>query len=564
MGTNDKMIIGKTTILHYPQMHLTTSIKPRYLAIAISSLFLVACGGGGGSSTPANSTSVTPATPDVPPAPTTPPPYTITPGKLTAKFVAGYPTTITAKASQTTTFVGIAYIKFNADNNVIESVQSKNNADGSIDVTVATSASATVGHYAGDITVNVCKDANCASQLDGAPFKVPYVIDVVSPAGGATTSNPTALGPLTGAGDWSGYQGNPAHTGLVPVTLSPSAFNVRWKYEAPAVNGTQMKITDVVTGNGQLYFSTGPYFDSVAQGHLLFALREHDATQAWVHDFADLKYATTNPPAYADGKVYLSAGSQDSTAMYGFDAKSGTQLFKTPTSSQWEHYPAPVVLGGRVYSEGGRYGGMYAFDANAGSQQWFVELSQLDGWTPAVDANNIYVYLGAQLSVHNRLTGARISVITGTRIDWPDYSATPMLGASNNVIVPGTSALTDLDPTALAVRWKVDGSYRPGPAYDSKIVFALRDKSLALEARNEADGSLAWSWTPPTTAKQWLGNIVLTNNLAFVSTDAATYAIDRNTHASVWTYPVGGKLSMSSNGILYINSQTSILAINVK
>lgn len=543
-------------------MLFTTSIKPRYVAVVAGSLILAACGGGG-SSAPASQTPGTPATPDVPPTPVAPPPYTLNPSTLTAKFVAGYPVTITATASQTTTFVGIAYVKLNADNSVIESVQAKPNADGSVAVTVATSASAVAGHYAGNVTVNVCKDTNCTAQLDGAPFKVPYVIDVVSPAGGATTSNLSTLAPLAGAGDWNGYQGNAAHTGLVPVTLNASAFNLRWKFEAPAVNGQQATISDVVTGNGQLYFSTGGYWDASARGHQLFALKEHDATQAWIHDFGDLQYATTNPPAYADGKVYLSAGSQSSTSMYSFDAKNGTQLFSTRTSSQWEHYLAPVVFGGSVYSNGGTYGGMYAFDANAGNQQWFATLSQVDGWTPAVDANYTYVYLNTQLFVNNRLTGASVGQIPGASSGWP-YGLTPLLGAANSVIVADSNALTRFDTSTFTARWKVDGNYRAAPAYDSKIVYVLRDKSLALEARNEADGSLAWSWTPPTTAKQWLGNVVLTNNLAFVSTDSATYAIDRNSHAPVWTYPSGGKLSISANGVLYINSQTSIVAVNVK
>lgn len=538
-------------------MNLITSIKASYLTVAVCSLLLTACGGGGGASTPADPVPVTPVTPAAPP------PYTMSPATLAAKFVAGYPATITAKASQTTTFVGIAYIKLTADNSVIDKVQATSNADGSLAVTVATSASAVPGHYAGDITFNACKDVNCVAQLEGSPFKVPYVIDVISPDGGVKISNLTALAPLAGGGDWSGYQGNAAHTGLVPVTLSPSAFNVRWKYDVPAVNGKQETISDIVTGDGRLYFSTGPYWDANTQGHQLFALTEHDATQAWTHDFGNLRYATTNPPGYANGKVYLSAGSQDSTAMYGFDAKSGAQLFSTPTSSQWEHYLAPVVFGGGVYSNGGAYGGMYAFDANAGSQQWFAALAQIDGWAPAVDANNTYVYLENQLLVINRLTGASVGQIAGSNSGWPN-GLTPLLGATNSVIVADSAALTGFDTSALMTRWKVAGSYLAAPAYNSKIVYALRDKSLALEARNEADGSLAWSWTPPAAAQQWLGNVVLTNNLVFVSTDSATYAIDRSSHASVWTYPLGGKLALSANGILYINTQTSILAVNLR
>lgn len=538
-------------------MHLTTSLSSRYLAIATSGLFLSACGGGSG--TPSVSP---PPTPTVP-APVFAPPYTISPATLTAKYVSGYPVTLDLTATQTTPFVGVVYIKMVADQNVIDSVQIRTNPDGTVGASVKLSETAAAGHYAGNVTINVCKDVNCTSQLEGAPFKLPYVIDVVSAAGGVTAANLTSLAQLAGAGDWSGYQANSGHTGLVPVTLTPSAFNLRWTYEAPATNGKQATISDVATGNGQLYFATGLYWNASTQGHLLFALKENDGSQAWSQDFGGLRYPSTNPPAYANGKVYLSAGSQESTAMYGFDAASGVQLFRSPTSSQWESYLAPTMYGGGVYSNGGTYGGMYAFDDSSGAQQWFARLSQVDGWTPAVDANNTYVYLNNQLFINNRLTGNSVAQITGTNYGWP-HGLTPMLGASNSVIVADSAALTAFDTSALVARWKVDGSFNPGPAYDAKVVYVLRNKPLQLEARNEADGSLAWSWAPPASVTQWQGNVVLTNNLAFVSSDNTTYAIDRSTHATVWTHPAGGKLSLSANGVLYINTLNSIVAINVK
>jgi hypothetical protein len=542
-------------------MNLNTALKSSHLAVAIGSLFLAACGGGGGGSGGGSGTPVG-STPSPPPPPAVQPPYTVSPSPLTAKYVAGYPATINATATQTTAFVGIAYVKASADSGIIESVQASPGADGKVAVVVQTSGSAAPGHYAGNVTVNVCKDANCTAQLDGSPFKVPYVIDVVSPDGGATMTNASPLAPLAGAGDWSGFQANAAHTGMVPVTLNPAAFSVRWKYEAPAVNGRQMTISDVVTGNGQLYFSTGPYWDASSQGHQLYALKEQDGSRAWLHDFGNLKTATTNPPGFAAGKVYISAGSQESTAMFAFDARDGAQLFSTPTSSQWEHYLAPVVLGGSVYSEGGGYGGMYAFDAGTGAQKWFTSLSQVDGWTPAVDANYAYVYLGSQLQLLDRLTGASVSKIQGTESGWPN-GLTPMLGAQNSVIVAGRAKLAAFDTTK-GLRWEVAGNYHPGPAYADKFIYVFRNESLALEARDEADGSLVWSWTPPQGAETSSNNILLTNNLVFLSTDKATYAIDRTTHAPVWSYPFAGKLSMSANGILYITDRSSILAVNLK
>lgn len=541
-------------------------MKSHYLAVAVGSLFLAACGGGSNTSkdnTGSNPPSATLPAPVDPARPSVQAPYTVSPGTLSAKYVAGYPITINATATQSTVFVGIAYIKLESDSAVIASVRATTQADGSVALAVVTSPSVAPGHYAGNVTVNICKDANCTAQLDGAPFKVPYAIDVVSPDGGVTTANLAALAPLAGAAAWAGYQGNAGHTGLVPVTVSPSAFTLRWTYEAPAVDGRQSTLSDVVTGNGKLYFSTGPYWDASAAGHQLFALNEHDASQAWIHDFGNLYYATTNPPAYADGKVFLSAGSQQSTAMFAFDAASRAQLFSTPTASQWEQYLAPVVFDGSLYSEGGTYGGMQAFDAATGTQRWFVSLSQVDGWTPAVDAAHAYVYLGNQLQVIDRLTGATLARIPGPKSGWPT-GLTPLLGAPDSVIVAGSETLSGFDTATQTLRWKVDGSFHAGPAYDGKVVYALRDKTLALEARNEADGSLAWRWAPPLAAQRWMGNVLLTNNLVFVSTDEATYAIDRASHMPVWTYPVAGKLSMSANGILYINSTSSIVAVNLR
>lgn len=541
-------------------MNLNRSMTPRLLATALASLSLAACGGGGGGDPVASSPPVTPTPPTTPAAP---PPYTLSPSPLTAKYVAGYPVTISATATQSTTFVGIVYVKLSADSGAIDSAKATPNPDGSLAVAVATSATVAPGHYAGNVTVDVCKDANCTAELDGAPFKVPYAIDVVSPDGGVATTTLSPIAPLAGAGDWSGYQGNAAHTGMVPVTLNPSAFTVRWKYEVPAVSGRQMTISDVATGNGQLYFSTGPYWDSSQNGHELFALKESDGSQAWLHDFGNLVYATTNPPAFANGKVYLSAGSQQSTAMFAFDAANGAQLFSTPTESQWEHYLAPVVFGGSVYSDGGEYGGMYAFDAGTGKQQWFATQPQIDGWTPAVDATRTYVYLQNQLRVNDRQSGAPVVQIAGSDSGWPT-GFTPLLGAQNSVVVAAASALMDFDTGSNAVRWSVGGNFDAGPAYADKLVYALKDKPLTLEARNETDGTLAWSWMPPATAQRWSGNVLLTNNLVFVSTDGATYAIDRTTHAQVWSVPFGGKLALSANGILYINSLSSILAVNLK
>jgi outer membrane protein assembly factor BamB len=50
----------------------------------------------------------------------------------------------------------------------------------------------------------------------------------------------------------------------------------------------------------------------------------------------------------------------------------------------------------------------------------------------------------------------------------------------------------------------------------------------------------------------------------FVSTNLATYAVDLSTHKPVWSVPLVGKLALSKNGVLYIQSANKISAFNVK
>jgi len=84
-----------------------------------------------------------------------------------------------------------------------------------------------------------------------------------------------------------------------------------------------------------------------------------------------------------------------------------------------------------------------------------------------------------------------------------------------------------------------------------------------VEARNEGDGSLLWSWTPPEGTPT--GPMIATKNLLLVSTAANTYAVDLTSHTQVWTYPAGGHLTLSAQGILFIaQSSGKLTAISTR
>ena len=64
--------------------------------------------------------------------------------------------------------------------------------------------------------------------------------------------------------------------------------------------------------------------------------------------------------------------------------------------------------------------------------------------------------------------------------------------------------------------------------------------------------------------------MALTNNLLFVSvgggydSPGATFAVDLESHLTVWSYPMSGELAIGSQGVLYIVQGPKVAAINVQ
>lgn len=494
----------------------------------------------------------------------------MTPATVTASYVAGYPANVSLTAKQTVAFVGVVYLKVVADADVIDpSVGLAPQADGSVVVSMKTSGTAKPGMYNGNFTVSVCTDPNCNAQLAGAPFKLPYAIEVLAPEGGVQAYSETPLAPLAGAPDWATFQANAQHNGYVPVTLNPGAFSARWKLSAPAINGVQIALSTIATGGGRLYVTSGNWISSTEAS--IAAYSEADGSKVWTHSFQDLTYPSTNPPAYANGKVYASAGSQQSTAMFGFDAATGNQLFKTQMASQWEHYLAPTVFNDNVYNDGGSYGGLYSFSAATGAQNYFVPLAQYDGWTPSFDSQNMYTYMAGQLRVQDPLTGQVLGTIADPLYSWNGYTTNgaPVIGGSGivyagNLSNAAANGIVAFDTVNKAVRWSASGGFAGNPAYADGYLFAANNVSRMLEVRRESDGGMEWTWTAPAGETGFASDVLLTKNLVFVSTTSNTYAIDRSTHAAVWSYHATGRLALSANGILYIKDTSKIVAINLK
>ena len=355
--------------------------------------------------------------------------------------------------------------------------------------------------------------------------------------------------------EWTTYQGDAGHTGYNPVSMDPDVFQELW-----SATVSTAALNPVTAGDGKVFVTTNAYF-GVQDAK---ALDARTGAGLWSRNFGNIH--SVHPPAYANGTVYLQTGGHGDSFLWALDAANGSVRFQSPYLNQWSRYFAPVIVGATVYVAGGYYGGMYAFSATEGVQRWFASLNQYDQFTPAVKDGLVYAYTGSyqpKLTVADAATGATQYEIADPGFVWDGWSmnTAPTLGGASNVLATNGGRLISFDLQSRSIGYELKSSFRGQPTVANGVAYVVN--GAQVEARNESDGSLLWSWTP--AAGQPVGPMIATKNLLLVSTAANTYAVDLATRQQVWSYPAGGHLTLSAQGILFIaQSSGRLSAVSVR
>ena len=363
------------------------------------------------------------------------------------------------------------------------------------------------------------------------------------------------VGDWSAAVEWTTYQGNASHTGYNPVAMDTRVFQELWTKTVSTA-----ALNPVTAGDGKVFVTTNAYF-GVQEAKSLDA---RTGTELWSYNFGAIH--SVDPPAYANGTVYLQTGGHADSFVWAFDATTGSIRFRTAYLNQWSRYFAPVVVGASVFVAGGYYGGMYAFDTANLSQRWFDSLNQYDQFTPAVKDGLVYAYTGSyqpKLTVADAATGAVAYEIADPGFVWDGWSmnTAPTLGSASNVLATNGGRLISFDLVSRSIGYAILSSFRGQATVANGVVYVSNNGQV--EARTESDGSLQWSWIPPDGPP--VGPMIATKNLLLVSTAANTYAVDLASHTRVWTYPAGGQLALSAQGILFIaQSSGKLSAISMR
>jgi hypothetical protein len=448
---------------------------------------------------------------------------------------------------------------------------------GTLNLTLHTAVAAAEGHFAGNLTLTFCQDNQCAAFEPVTSVVVPFTIDVLTSSTPWLGNHLSQLNALPGVPDWTMFQGNASHSGYVPITLDPNQFVTRW-HIGISNPGTQYYAgrETVATANGRFFMTGNDFF---AHDYSLYARNEYDGNLVWQKNLDNGVWPSTNPPSVAGSVVYIVAGQQTTTKLFGLDATDGTTLSQGPMVSQFENYLAPTIGPQGVYTNGGSQGGVYGFGFSA-QPLFFHQLAQTSMWTPAVDATGVYAYAGDALTVTDPMTGAVTHSIADPTFQNLHYQigGSPVLGAAGSVFAAtytnanidrathqNDNTLSRFDVSTDSVAWHIAGAFPSTPAYDAGVLYVANEKPLRLEARAEADGTVLWSWTPPAAGgTAFMSEVLLTTNLIFISTDTSVYAIDRVTHEPVWSYPQPGRFALSRNGVLYVSGNSWLSTFNLQ
>ncbi|QGW63915.1 PQQ-binding-like beta-propeller repeat protein [Lysobacter soli] len=531
---------------------------------------MAACGGGGGGGDKA----ATPA-PSAPPT-TTPTTPTTPPGPLELRLAVSTPTIsrqlsfgddalteVAGDWSATNLGSTQVYLQVSDNQSTFAMPATRTSTPGRFAFSLPLSNTVLPGSSSGIITVRACEDVQCTKPFANGMGTVAYTVD------------------LARTQDWETTQATAAHNGYVAVTLDPAKFAKAWEWARPEVTtGALGPINPVATWERSVLvseaFGTG--------GATVYALNETDGSMRWRRQFPPVTptsyHPPLSPPAVTDGRVYITTtGQTEATFLYSLNVYTGDLLTKSPFRTQWAQLLAPTVKNGQSYVQAGTYGGVvYAFDAITGRELWQGGGGSAGLNTPSVDnEGRVYVHGGVSLNVMSEATGVPLATISSPPPDYPisqsDYHAVAALGlpdsitAPFSVVVPGgggassnsnfSRPLKNYSFSTASVRWTSVKSYGGYPAVAKGIVYATTNSApRQLEAINERTGAVLWSWTPPGS-ESFYRNVVVTNNLLFVSTNRALYAIDLDTRKAVWESPTPGDVAISASRMIYVTTGAS-------
>jgi hypothetical protein len=407
-----------------------------------------------------------------------------------------------------------------------------------------------LGGYAGAIQFRLCQQAACTSVYPNTTLSLAFNLSVV-------------------LNDWATFQRDAAHTGYVHLTVDTAHITSAWSVYSDELVGFTRAAADA----DHVYFGVWGFQD-VTRYSGLVGLDLKTGEPLW-SELLDVGGDGVGDPATAGGKVFIpyeKSGACCVNPISIHQGSDGGKLGSADFVAQGGAFLAPTPIDNDLISTSGQYGNVvYDHSQTDGAKKWEALGSGYDAWhleATAADHDNIYHYTGESLDVFRRSDGLRIRSIPdpGHVMNAYDYWGGPIILQDGTVLAySGTVSAERADvrfgaqrplvryrPNTGDIAWRTVNSYRNIPATHGNLIFAARNNPYQLDAINIGDGSIAWSWTPPD-GTGFRANIVVTDNVLFLSTSKNVYGISLSDRSVVFTYNAPGDIEITPYNLLLIS-----------
>lgn len=416
------------------------------------------------------------------------------------------------------------------------------------------------GVTTGTITFRMCRDSPCTRPWPGTEQVFTYTINVALK-------------------DWVTYQRDAGHSGYVHASYA-GVIKKRWVWQPSST----YRFTRVATKGSTILVGSEDN-----RGPTSVVALTMQGAPIWVSPIGLAPWV--GQPAVSGDTVYFPSipVSGNDNPISAFDVATGAPVTPAITfDSQYSPLLAPTPFGDSLYVAAGYNGNeVISYDLAAGTRRW-TSYGQgawiWGGETPAVDDGHVYYYSGGYVDFFDRATGQRTMSIRDPNYDFASHSGSsdhyyysaPMLGTGGNVILPNDAAgqvpLVKFTPAGVATQLG-SGTYQAPPAFANGVIYAAgtQNGTAHLEAVNEADGAILWTWSPPADDQTSVtDNVIATDTLIFVSTLSKLYAVSATdpAHPVVWSAATPGSIAISRDSLLLVtttlNGHAALVAYSVK
>lgn len=397
------------------------------------------------------------------------------------------------------------------------------------------------------ITFRLCTSSNCSTVYPGSTrtFTVSFDFDL---------------------DDWAQFQRDANHTGYVPVRYDPAKFAFAWEYVDSFPDG---RIRPSAATEGIIYTTFarngGTAYNGTAR---VIAFNSANGSVIDSFDFGDQFYIS-GPSLSSEGLHFAATELSGRDGIWVLNREDLSFRDLLPFEVQFVDFEQPSVEEERVYFSGGNTGGeTWSFDTVAGTTLWRSFSNNFGIWGGQVLSYNetsIFNYRGSVLEVLDKATGAITATVADPAFQsGTDYEAATVPDGQGRLILfsgnkrfLGSNQLIAISLENLNVLWRTPAQYSTAFAIRNGVIYAVRQDARVLSAINVADGSVLWSTRLPETPNQFgedplAGNVIVTENLAFVSSASKTWAIDIEApeHPIVWEADTGGRLTLTPDNML--------------